>query len=274
MASSRRTWKLVEELALLAGAVSIVNAVFTYGQKSLSTRLGLQIIFDLGKKVFAHAQRLSIGFFVRTKTGAMMNRLNNDMNGVGDAFTDILSTAVSSLVTIPLVLITMFAISWKFTLASLILVPRLRVARARDRPAAAGADPPALRPVGADEQLRDGAPERERRARLRKIFGRPEDDLGGLRAEGGPLRDVRLRTNIYARSLSVALGLLASLAAAVLYGWGGALAIRHLLDIGMLVALASYLDQALHAPDHPGPPFRAICSRRSCPSSGSSRSWS
>ena len=66
---------------------------------------------------------MSLAFFTRTRTGALVSRLNTDVGGIQSAFTDILSTVVGNFITVVLMLVAMFALSWQITLISLILVP-------------------------------------------------------------------------------------------------------------------------------------------------------
>src|SRR5260370_24551792 len=74
-------------------------------------------------KVFAHIQKMPLAFFTRTQTGALVTRLNNDVLGAEEAFADILGTVVSNLISVALVLVAMFFLSWQLTLVSLILLP-------------------------------------------------------------------------------------------------------------------------------------------------------
>ena len=66
---------------------------------------------------------MSLAFFSRTRTGALVSRLNSDVGGVRDAFSDLLSTAVGNFVTVTLVLTAMFALSWRLTAVALLAVP-------------------------------------------------------------------------------------------------------------------------------------------------------
>src|SRR5215469_18748400 len=111
---------LVVMLALAAAGVSLVDAGLTFAQRQLATYIGWQIIFDLRIRVFKHVQQMSLAFFNRTRTGALVSRLNSDVGGVRDAFTDLLSTALGNIVTATLVMVAMFALSWKLTLAALL----------------------------------------------------------------------------------------------------------------------------------------------------------
>ena len=94
----------------------------------LSSRIGESLIFDLRTKVFAHVQRMSLAFFTRTQTGALVSRLNNDVIGAQRAFTSTLSSTVSNSISVVVVGITMFALSWQVTLACLALFPVLLLA--------------------------------------------------------------------------------------------------------------------------------------------------
>ncbi len=67
-------------------------------------------------KVFRHIQRMPLAFFTRTQTGALVSRLNNDVIGAQQAFTDLLSNVVGNLVTVVIVIATMFFLSWQITL--------------------------------------------------------------------------------------------------------------------------------------------------------------
>jgi len=232
--------RLVMELALTAAGVAIVDSALTFVQRTMATKIGLEIVYDLRKKVFAHVQQMSVAFFSRTRTGAMVSRLNSDVSGVNDAFTDILSTAVGNLLTVTLVLTTMFVLSWRLTLASLVLIPAFVL--------------PARFVGGKMRKLTREAYDRTAEmnnlmierfnvggALLAKIFGRPEEDLALFADRAASLRETRFRASNCARLLYIGLGLMAALAVAVVYGWGGTLAAERTIDVGTLIALVSYL---------------------------------
>lgn len=231
---------LVIQLALLAAGVSVVDSALTFWQRQIAAKIGLEIVFDLRSKVFAHIQSMSLAFFTRARTGALVSRLNGDVSGVRDAFTDILSTAVGNLVTVILVLTAMFVLSWQLTLAVLILVP-LFLLPARY----AGRRLQALTRESYDRVANMNNLMVERfnvaGATLAKVFGRPEVEQANFERQAGRVRDISLTVSTYARLLFIGLGLIASLAVSVVYGWGGVQAARHALDVGTVIALISYL---------------------------------
>ena len=107
--------------ALANGALSLV-------ERFLSSSIGEGLIFDLRSALFGHVQRMPIGFFTRTQTGALISRMNNDVIGAQRAFTSTLSGTVSNAISVVVVGITMFALSWQVTLACLALFPLLLLA--------------------------------------------------------------------------------------------------------------------------------------------------
>ncbi|HEV3357563.1 MAG TPA: ABC transporter transmembrane domain-containing protein, partial [Pseudonocardiaceae bacterium] len=113
---------VIDSAGLLAG-LAVLDAVLSIGMRWVSARVGESLIYDLRTKVFGHIQRMPLAFFTRTQTGALISRLNNDVMGAQQAFTDTLSSVVSNLMTVILVLTTMLVLSWQITLVALVILP-------------------------------------------------------------------------------------------------------------------------------------------------------
>jgi ABC-type multidrug transport system fused ATPase/permease subunit len=110
-------------LASVIAAVAVAEAVVSLITRWLSSTIGEGLILDLRTAVFDHVQRMPVAFFTRTRTGALVSRLGNDVMGAQRAFSDTLSGVVSNVVTLTLTLVVMAGISWQITLLSLLLVP-------------------------------------------------------------------------------------------------------------------------------------------------------
>jgi ATP-binding cassette subfamily B protein len=231
---------LVLMLALTAAGVSILDSGLTFVQRHLAAHIGLQIVYDLRNQVFSHIQKMSLAFFSRARTGALVSRLNSDVSGVGDAFTDILSTAVGNLVTVILVLTAMFVLSWKLTLSALMVVPVFLWSARR-----VGRKLRTLTKETYDRTAEMNNLMVERfnvaGAMVCKIFGRPEEESATFARQSERVREIRMTMSTYARLLFIGLGLMASLASAAVFGWGGVQAAHRALDVGTVVALVSYL---------------------------------
>ena len=84
-------------------------------------------------------------------------------------------------------------------------------------------------------------------ALLSKLFGRPSTDSELFNTRAARVRDIGILQSLYQRFFFVSLGFTASLATAIVYGWGGIQAVEHILDVGTVIALTTYL-RGLYGP--------------------------
>jgi ATP-binding cassette subfamily B protein len=227
-------------LALVAAGVAFADTGLTIGIRWVSAKVGEGLIFDMRSQVFGHIQRMPIAFFTRTQTGSLISRLNNDVIGAQQAFTDTLSSIVSNFISVVLVLIVMFFLSWQITLISLVILPIfvLPAKRVGRRLSVITRES-----YGLNAQMNNTMNERFNvsGALLVKLFGRPREERDSFEKKAGRVRDIGVTQAMYARFFIAALTLTAALATAVVYGWGGVQAIDGALTVGTVVALASYL---------------------------------
>ncbi len=233
---------LVLTLAGIALAVALAEALVTLVLRWLSAKIGEGLIFDLRTEVFDHVQSQPIAFFTRTQTGALVTRLNSDVIGAQRAFTTVLSGVVSNVVSVVAVVITMLALSWQITLASLLLVPVFLV------PARfVGRRLQLLTRESFDLNADLGNRMTERfnvgGALLVRLLGVPATESTEYADRAGRVRDVGIRIALANRFFVVALGLVAAVATALTYGVGGLLAISGELTVGALLALATLLSR-------------------------------
>ncbi len=237
---------LIITLSLVAAGVAVADTALSIAIRWVSAKVGEGLIYDMRSQVFAHIQQMPIAFFTRTQTGALISRLNNDVIGAQQAFTDTLSSIVSNLISVALVLVVMFFLSWKITLISLIILPVFvlpakRVGRKLSVITRESYGLNALMNNTMNERFNVSG------ALLVKLFGRPEQELGEFEQKAARVRDIGVTQAMYARFFIAALSLTAALATAVVYGWGGVQAVDGALTVGTVVALAAYLTR-LYAP--------------------------
>ncbi|MGH9564844.1 MAG: ABC transporter ATP-binding protein, partial [Candidatus Angelobacter sp.] len=84
-------------------------------------------------------------------------------------------------------------------------------------------------------------------ALLAKLFGHNLAESKSFEAKAARVSAIGVKQALYGRLFLAALLLVASFASALAYGWGGVLAVQHVLDVGTVVALVSYLAR-LYAP--------------------------
>ncbi|NEY31083.1 ATP-binding cassette domain-containing protein [Streptomyces sp. PRKS01-65] len=236
----------VVRLALLIALIAVAEAALGILARRLSATLGEGLILDLRTAVFDHVQRMPVAFFTRTRTGALVSRLNNDVIGAQRAFSNTLSGVVSNLVTLLLTLAVMLTLSWRITLLALVLLPVFviparrmgrRMARMQREAATLNAA------MGTRMTERFSAPG----ATLVKLFGRPEEESAQFALRARRVADIGVRTATAQATFITALTLVSALALALVYGLGGWFALRGTLEPGAVVSLALLLTR-MYAP--------------------------
>ncbi|MGJ9402811.1 ABC transporter ATP-binding protein [Arthrobacter sp. KK5.5] len=233
-------------LAVLIAVVAVAEAGVTILTRWLSSSLGEQVIYDLRTRVFDHVQRMPIAFFMRTRTGALVSRLNNDVIGAQSAFAGTLSGVVSNVVALALTAGVMLSTSWQVTVLSVLMLPIFLIPARR-----MGLTLARLRREAADHNATMGTQMTERfsapGATLVKLFGRPEAESGEFATRAARVRDIGVKMAMRQFLFVSALTLVAALALALVYGLGGIYALRGELAAGDVVTLALLLTR-LYAP--------------------------
>jgi ATP-binding cassette, subfamily B, bacterial len=234
--------RVVIIVSLTLAGIAVLQAVLGMVQRWFSSTIGEGLIFDLRTQVFDHVIQMPIAFFTRTQTGKLVSRLNSDVIGAQQAFTSTLSTVLTNLISLVLVLVAMIILSWQLTLAALIMLPVFLIpAKIVGRK---------LADLTRQQMQLNGdmsATMTERfgvsGALLVKLFGRVSEEHDRFAERAGAVRDVSVKIAMNGRFFFTSLGLVASLAVALVYGVGGSLAIDGALTVGTLTALAALLAQ-------------------------------
>lgn len=238
--------RVVIILALAIGGLAIIDAGLGLAIRWLSARIGEGLILDLRTAVFDHVQKMPIAFFTRTRTGALVSRLNNDVIGAQRAFSDTLSGVVANLVTVMLTLAVMIQLSWQITLLALLLLPVFVIPARRmgDRLADIQREAAGLNSAMSTQMTeRFSAPG----ATLVKLFGRPHQESAEFALRARRVRDIGVRTAMLQTVFVTSLTLVSALAIALVYGLGGWYALAGRLDAGAVVALSLLLTR-LYSP--------------------------
>jgi ATP-binding cassette subfamily C protein len=189
---------------------------------------------------------MPIAFFTRTRTGALVSRIGNDVNGAQRAFSDTFSGVITNIVTLSLTLVVMLRISWQVTVLSLVLMPLfLLPARRIGRTMARLSREAAIHNATMNTQMteRFSAPG----ATLVKLFGSPAMESREFEVRAGRVREIGVRTAMLQSVFMNSLTLMSALALALVYGLGGVLAVGGHLQTGAIVALALLLTR-LYSP--------------------------
>src|SRR5439155_6074570 len=108
----------------------VLGIVCSYAQTYFTGWTGERMLADLRNHLFRHLQRLSLGFYERSRAGVLISRLTNDVEALDQLVTDGVTSLVQNTLTLLGSAIVLFLPSWKLALATLTVVPLMSVGTA------------------------------------------------------------------------------------------------------------------------------------------------
>ena len=233
--TQRLIWLGVALLAIpaLEGGINVI-------QRRLNATVGEGVIYDLRSSLFARLQRMSLRFFTNTKVGELMSRLNNDVVGAQNAISNTIVNIVTNLIETIALLAVMFALEWRLTLVSVLILPLFIIAAQRLGKvlrdiAREAMDHNAKMNAHMNETLNIGG------ALLVKLFGRSLEEEKRFRERAANVRDIGIRRAVVGSTFFVIFGLVSAIGTALVYGLGGYFVITDVFTVGTIVAFGSYL---------------------------------
>ena len=227
-------------IASVIAVVALVDAGVGLLGRWLSAAIGEDVILDLRTRVYDHVQRMPVAFFMRTRTGALVSRLNADVLGAQRAFATTLSGVVTNAVTVLLTLGVMVSKSWLVAVLTLVLLPVFLLPSRRIGGRLAG-----LRREASDHNAAMTTQMTERfsapGATLVKLFGTPRAESREFEARARRVRDIGVKSSLMQQVFLTLLTLVSALALALVYGVGGWFAVDGTLNPGDVVVLALLL---------------------------------
>jgi ATP-binding cassette subfamily B protein len=225
-------------LAGIAVVAALGDAALAILQRWCSSRVGEGLIYDLRSTLFAKVQRLPIAFFTRTPTGSITSRLNNDVIGAQSAVTSTLGSVVSNVIVLVTTLGAMILLEWRLTLLTLVVLPLFVVPARRVGKRLQGIS---REQMGHNAAMNTQMTERFNvsGAMLVKLFGSGGRERSSFESRAAGVRDTGIRSAIVGRVFFVALGLVAAIGTAAIYGIGAVMVVDGSLETGDLVALAA-----------------------------------
>jgi ATP-binding cassette subfamily B protein len=238
------------KMALFLGSglllVPFSGAVLTLGQNFLSSVVAQGMIADLRQKLYDHTQSLGLDFFTWTPAGEIQTRFLNDAGNLQQVLTQSFFGTFANLVTVVGTLVVMAFINWELTLAAALALPafafpvlhfgRRRYAAVEIAQAALGD----LTTVLSETLSLSGAV-------VVKSFGTEERESSRFAAVNELARKAQVAQILEGQWLVVIVQGLAALGPAVLYTYGAYLVIHGQIELGTIVAFATYMAQ-LYSP--------------------------
>ncbi len=228
-------------LAWIVGAFVVVGLA-AFGLSSLQTYLtgwvGERALADLRIRLFTHLQRLSLGFFERNRTGAIISRITNDVEALDTLITDGVTSLVQNLMLLIGTAVVLFVLDWRLALATLAVFPLMAILTVWFR-------------------IRSNRAYRRVRERIGLVTATLAEDISGMRVVQSYAREPR--NHVSFRGINTryreanyetivlnglyfpAVDFLSSLATAIVLGYGGYLLLDDQVSVGTLLAFFLYL---------------------------------
>ena len=241
MSPGHLDFAVVVAMAVAYVVFIVITSLAQRFQVQVTGRLAAWVMNDLRVKVFAHLQRLSLGFFTEEKAGVVMSRMTSDIENLQQLLQDGLSQLAIQGLTMVVITAILFATDVRLAFITVVLiVPILVIAslwfkRSSER--------------GYD-RVRDGIAnvladlsESLHGVRIVTAHNRQRHNVIHHRNVVGDYRDA----NNYTAQVNAVYGpgtqLLGVLGQAVLLAIGGDMVLHHTLSLGALVAFFLYLNR-------------------------------
>ena len=216
--------------ALLEGALTLLN-------RYVDTKLKLGMVLEMQSDLFQHTQRLSLTYHNQARLGALMNKVNNAPNALGDIVTAA-PPLVQSVLTLFGMLTIAILVDWQVALAALIVAPLLYYqVRHYGKHVI-----PRLREAGRLElEAISIVNEALQMIRLIVTFGRERHEFGRFRTQSEIANEARLKVTVRQMLFSLGIDAATALGTALVLGLGAWHVIQGRLSTGQLVVLMSYI---------------------------------
>jgi ATP-binding cassette subfamily B protein len=218
--------------------VGLLNWAMSYVQTYLTGWVGERILADLRNALFRHLQRLSLGFYERTRAGVIISRLTNDVEAIDQLVTDGVTSLVQNSLTLIGTAILLFVLDWRLALATLSVIPLMSIATVIFR----------IRSTRAYRAVRERlglvtATLAEDIAGMRVVqaFTREDTNTRNFKAVTERYRDSNMETVVLNALYFPFVDLLSSIALAIVLGYGGHLYFNDDVSLGTLFAFMLYV---------------------------------
>ncbi|WP_067623500.1 ABC transporter ATP-binding protein [Alicyclobacillus acidiphilus] len=237
---------VVMELTASLIGIALVTGLLGVAQTWLSNSVAQDVMADYRLTLFKHIQRQTVSFFASRQAGDLVSRVMNDVTAIQNVITSTMMGFASNVLAIVTTLALMFEMNWKMTVLSLIVVPGFvlptqRVGGIRQTLQGQIQQKLSALTVQLSEQFGVSG------AMLTRIFSRETDEIAKFSEVNQDLRNLQVRQTLVGRWLFMWIGMFSSIGPALLWAYGGWLAIHHQMGLGTIVAFTALLGR-LYSP--------------------------
>jgi ABC-type multidrug transport system fused ATPase/permease subunit len=219
-------------------AAGLANWAMVYVETYMTGWVGERILADLRVRLFAHLQRLSLGFYERNRAGVIISRLTNDVEAIDQLVTDGVTSLVQNTLTLIGTAVILFILDWRLALATCAVLPLMSIATAIFRKRSAQAYSQVRERLGL---VTATLAEDIAGMRVLQSFNREEPAFANFTQVARRYRESNMRTVVLNGVYFPIVDLLSSVALAVVLAYGGHLYFGGILTLGTLFAFMLYV---------------------------------
>lgn len=224
-------------MALLMLAVYLLSNLFQALANWIMAGLSQKILKQMRQDLFSHLQILSLSFFDQNPAGELMSRLTNDIEAINQAVSQNIISLLASVLSLIGILVTMFVLNAWLALVTILVVPLMfwftqfvaRYTRQGFREL--------QKHLGHLNGLMEEAISGQR---VIKTFRRNESIMAAFRQYNQQVYEAGIYANTYALLLMPITSVLGNFFVILLAGFGGWLALRNLVSVGIIATFISY----------------------------------
>ncbi|ARU63441.1 ABC transporter [Tumebacillus avium] len=233
---------LLNMLAIGMVLAAILQGLIGVMQTFLNSRIGQGVMFDIRNQMYRHLHQMSIRFFTSTKTGDIMSRVNNDVNGLQQVVTDTIAQSLNNLLISVTTLFTMFLLDWRLALVSILLLPLFILPTRRVGKLNYDAKKQTQKRISDLSSLMQETLSVSG-ALLVKAFVRQEDELRKFEGINRELMKLQIRQSMIGRWFFMFVSIISTAGPAIIYWYGGHLVIDQDITIGTVIAFTAFLNR-------------------------------
>ena len=117
------TSDILLKVSLLIVIAFVLKNLFSYISSYFIAYVEQGIIRDIRNDLYQHLHKLPMSFFKNEKTGDLISRITSDVNLIQQSVTSVFLNIFRDPITVIVLFVIAFSISWKLTLFSLLIVP-------------------------------------------------------------------------------------------------------------------------------------------------------
>lgn len=235
--STRNTTLLVQYMLGLL-ACYVIGALTSRLAFQYMGNIGQRTIAQMRMELFAHLQKLSLRFFDQNPAGDLMSRIVNDIDVINQLLGQGLNMMIGSMFTLVGIIIAMFALDFRLSLASLSLVPILVIITQVFAGMARRAYRKTRESIG---DVSSDIQEEIAGVKVAQAFTRTDVNRERFAQRNAVNRDANMTATAITAAFGPIVTVLSSIGTAIVAGYGGYLVINNLATPGTVVAFLAYV---------------------------------